>query len=65
MDCEKLAAIYVRSCVDETTIFFFTRYEKILLDKNCMKVMQIMKRSCYQFDKKEEFEELLKKNKNN
>lgn len=58
MDCEKLAEIYRRSCV-EVCNKGYTFDQKIALDRNCMKVMQILKRSCYHFDKKEEFEKLL------
>lgn len=58
MDCQKLAEIYRRSCV-ETCGKGYTVDQKIALDKNCMKVMQIMRRSCYDFDKKEEYKNLL------
>jgi hypothetical protein len=58
MDCEKLAQIYSRSCVDICGKGY-TVDQKIELDKNCMKVMQMMKRSCYDFEKKEEFKKLL------
>jgi hypothetical protein len=58
MDCNKLAQIYRRSCV-EVCEKGYTVDQKIQLDKNCMKVMQIMKRSCYQFEKKEEYQQLL------
>jgi hypothetical protein len=58
MDCDKLAEIYGRSCV-ETNNKGYTIDQKIELDRNCMKVMQIMKRSCYQFDKKEEYQRLI------
>lgn len=58
MDCEKLGEIYRYSCV-ETTKKGYTVDQKIALDRNCMKVMQIMKRCCYQNDKVEDYKKLI------
>jgi hypothetical protein len=60
MDCQRLAKIYRRSCVDvKVCNADVNSHAQAMLDKNCMKVMSMMKRSCYQFDKKEEFDKLL------
>ncbi len=56
MDCELLADIYSRSCLHNHCNSSPLQYQA---DANCMTVMQIMKRNCYNMTTKEEVVNLL------
>lgn len=56
MDCEKIADIYNRSCLKPV---YSLKEVQAQLDKNCLTAMQMMKRSCYQFTKKEDVEDFI------